>query len=203
MPKQGMEPIRQRQFIEATLETIHEQGLQATTLARVGRRAGASPGLVAHYFGDKSGLLAATLRHLARELAGEYRQRRRTAGPGVGQVLAIIDANFAPSQSGAVVVSGWLSFWSQVNHRPELARIQRVVTRRLESNLLHALRGLLGPEDARHVAEGLGVMIDGLWLRASLRTGGFDVGEARALARDYLMSQLRLRGGETRHADIA
>ncbi|PWG62473.1 transcriptional regulator BetI [Sediminicurvatus halobius] len=203
MPKRGMEPIRQRQFIEATLQIIHEQGLHETTLARVGRRAGASPGLVAHYFGDKSGLLAATLRHLARELAREYRERRRTAEPGLGQVLAIIDANFAPSQSGAVVVSGWLSFWAQVNHHPELARIQRIVTRRLESNLLHALRGLLAREDARHVAEGLGVMIDGLWLRASMRTGGFDISQARELARDYLISQLRLRGGETQNVRIA
>ena len=195
MPKKGMEAIRQQQLIEATLQVIHDQGLQATTLGRVGQRAGISPGLVAHYFGDKGHLLAATYLYLVRSLEQEYRKARRGTAAGLPRVRAIIDANFAASQSDEVTVSSWLSFYAQVNHVPALARIQRVVTRRLGSNLTHALSTLMPRDHALHVAEGLGVMIDGLWLRASLRTGGLDVDAARAMAHDYLDSQLQMLTG--------
>lgn len=199
MPKRGMEPIRQQQYIEATLAVIHESGLQATTLARVARRAGTSTGLVAHYFGDKTGLLEATFRYLARLLGREYRARLAGAATPLGRALALIDTNFADSQARPQVVSGWLSFWSQVNHRPELARVQRVVAARLRSNLLHDLRRLVTYPDAVHIATGLPVMIDGLWLRATLATGGVNFAEARDLARDYLMTQLAARTREHSH----
>lgn len=202
MPKQGMETIRRQQLIRATLAVIHEQGMQATTLARVGRQAGISPGLVAHYFGDKGQLLVATYLHLVRSLERAYREARQGTAEGLPRVRAIIDANFAASQSDAVTVSGWLSFWALVNHDPQLARVQRVVTRRLHSNLTHALSPLLTPADAQHVASGLGVMIDGLWLRASLQTGGLDIRGARAMAHDYLESQLQMLTGD-HHADTA
>lgn len=196
MPKRGMEPIRQLQFIEATVEIIHEEGLHGTTLSRVAKRAGASPGLVAHYFGDKSGLLHATFRHLARALGAEFRTHLvQVRGPR-DRLNAVIEANFAESQSSPAVVSAWLAFWGQVNHRPELARVQRVVTNRLKSNLLYGLRELVPVEDADQIASGLAVMIDGLWLRAMLRTGGLNVAEARAMARDYLETQLQARDTE-------
>ncbi len=197
MPKRGMEPIRQLQFIEATVEIIHEEGLHGTTLSRVAKRAGTSPGLVAHYFGDKAGLLHATFRHLAKALGTEFRDHlARVKGPHQ-RLRAVIDANFAESQSSPAVVSAWLAFWGQVNHRPELARVQRVVTNRLKSNLLFSLRELVPAEDADQIASGLAVMIDGLWLRAMLRTGGLNVAEARGMARDYLEMQLRTREPET------
>ena len=52
MPKVGMEPIRRRQLIAATIEAIHQAGFGQTTVAEVSRRAGLSSGIVAHYFQD-------------------------------------------------------------------------------------------------------------------------------------------------------
>lgn len=196
MPKLGMEPIRQRQFIEATMEVIHQEGLHATTLSKVARRAGTSPGLVAHYFGDKAGLMAATFQHLARELGQEYLRRLAACRTPRERALAVVEANFADRLSQPAVVSAWLSFWSQVNHRRELARVQRVVASRLTSNLLYSLRALMPKEDAARVAKGLSVFIDGLWLRATLSTGGVTFTEARELARDYLTTQLAVRQKE-------
>ena len=49
-----------RQLIAATITSIHEEGFANATISRISRTAGMSGGIVAHYFDDKAGLLAAT-----------------------------------------------------------------------------------------------------------------------------------------------
>ena len=65
MNRVDIEDGRRRQLIGATIDTLAEVGLGATTLALIGQRAGVSAGLISHYFDDKDGLLEATLRSLA------------------------------------------------------------------------------------------------------------------------------------------
>ena len=67
-----------------------------TTLAQIAARAGVSPGLVAHYFGDKDGLLDAAFRSLARRVGDQVRARLRQIGTPRGRIQAVIDANLAP-----------------------------------------------------------------------------------------------------------
>ena len=86
---------RRQQLIEATVDVMAEVGFTATTLAQIGRRAGASPGLVAHYFGDKDGLLEATLRSLAARLARGSAARLAGARTPRARLQAVIDANLA------------------------------------------------------------------------------------------------------------
>ncbi|MEX2319499.1 MAG: TetR family transcriptional regulator, partial [Bauldia sp.] len=73
------EDVRRQQLIEATIDTLAEEGFVATTLAEIGSRARVSPGLISHYFSDKDGLLEATLRNLASRLARGVSQRLRAA----------------------------------------------------------------------------------------------------------------------------
>lgn len=44
MPKLGMQSIRRRQLIDATLEAINEVGMHDATIAQIARRAGVSTG---------------------------------------------------------------------------------------------------------------------------------------------------------------
>ena len=55
----SIEDTRRRQLVEVTIDSLAELGYVGTTLAQIATRAGVSPGLVAHYFGDKDGLLDA------------------------------------------------------------------------------------------------------------------------------------------------
>ncbi|MCS5578526.1 MAG: TetR family transcriptional regulator, partial [Alteromonas macleodii] len=55
MPKVGMEPVRKKQLIEATLEVMAEVGYHGTTISLISKRAGLSSGIISHYFGDKQG----------------------------------------------------------------------------------------------------------------------------------------------------
>jgi TetR/AcrR family transcriptional regulator, transcriptional repressor of bet genes len=162
------EDARRRQLIEATVDAIADLGFNATTIAEIARRADVSTGLVSFYFGDKDGLLEATLRHLARELSRGVAIRLRDAATPRDRVQAVIDANLGLSQFQHRIGSVWLAFWGQVPHSPRFARVQRAYQHRIVSNLASALSPLLPRGEARHMAEEIAAMIDGLWVRATL-----------------------------------
>ena len=71
MPKVGMEPIRRQQLIDATIESVAQRGLQATTINSISKNAGLSSGIISHYFGGKQGLIEATVRYLLTSLKQE------------------------------------------------------------------------------------------------------------------------------------
>lgn len=189
MPKVGMEPIRRRQLIDATIASMGEHGLADTTVQTISRGAGVSPGIIHHYFGGKDELLAATMRSMLVQLRSDVTERLAAAGSPRARLEAIVDCNFAAGQFEPMVVAAWLGFWAQAPHNPALARLQRINARRLHSNLLHSLRALLPEERAERVAMGLAAMIDGLWLRFAL-TGAMDGSAARAVAIGYLDAEL-------------
>ncbi len=87
MPKLGMQPIRQRQLIDATLEAINAVGMHDATIAQIARRAGVSTGIISHYFKDKNGLLEATMRDITGQLRLAVLSRlhaRRAPAPNGG-----------------------------------------------------------------------------------------------------------------------
>ncbi len=188
MPKVGMREVRRAQLIDATLLCIDQCGLSGTTLASVAQRANISTGIVSHYFGDKSGLLEATMRHILRDLWAATRRRgliAAKAGPRA-RLRAIVAANFDVSQVNTPVMKTWLAFWAQSMHEDALRRLQRVNTRRLYSNLCAEFRKLMTHAAARRAARGLAAMIDGLWLRGALSGEPLDTRAALRLANEYI-----------------
>jgi TetR/AcrR family transcriptional regulator, transcriptional repressor of bet genes len=190
MPKLGMGPIRRKQLVEAAIAVIHEQGFANATVARIARQAGISSGMVHHYFDSKDDLLFATMRHLLSELRTDAVARlARAAGP-VQRIRAIIDACFGEGQFDEQVFSAWLALYGNARQSDRLRKIVSIYHRRLRSSLLHELRLIISEADARRISEGIGAMIDGLWLRYAL-TGKPDNPETpRALTRDYLAASL-------------
>jgi betaine-aldehyde dehydrogenase len=163
-----IEEMRRRQLVEVTIDSLAELGYVGTTLAQIAARAGVSPGLVAHYFKDKDGLLEAAFRSLARRVGMQVRARLRQVGTPRGRIQAVIDANLAPEEFDQRTGSAWLAFWGQLLHVERLKRVQTVYQRRTLSTLRNALRTLLPPEQAQSLAAMIAAMIDGIWLRAAL-----------------------------------
>jgi len=160
--------MRRRQLVEVTIDSLAEVGFVGTTLAQIAARADVSPGLVAHYFDDKDGLLEAAFRALARRVGLQVRSRLRLVGTPRGRIQAIIDANLAPEEFDQRTGSAWLAFWGQVLHAERLKRIQSVYQRRTLGNLRNTLRKLVPPDEAHSLAAMIAAMIDGVWLRAAL-----------------------------------
>jgi betaine-aldehyde dehydrogenase len=186
------EEARRQQLIEVTIDSLAHVGYVGSTLAQIAQRAGVSPGLVAHYFGDKDGLFEAAFRTLARGIGERMRERLRRANTPRGRVQAVIDTNLAPEEFDQRTGTAWLAFWGQVLHVKGLKRVQAVYQRRMLSNLRHALRRLLPDAEARSLAAMIAAMIDGVWLRAALsRWQEADSEGARALLTAFVDSRLK------------
>lgn len=187
----GAEDHRRRQLIEATIETLADVGFNACTLGEIARRAGTSPGLVAHYFGDKDGLLEATLRHLASRLGHAATRRLAATRDPRARVQAVIDVNLSPEEFDRRTSSVWLAFWGQVIHSARFRRVQNIYQRRMISNLRSALRQLVPARQANDLALTIASIIDGLWLRATLSAEGeADSANARQLATAFVDAQI-------------
>lgn len=181
MPKVGMQPVRRRQLIDATIETIHRHGFADTTIARISKAAGMSSGIISHYFGGKNALLEATMRFLMQELRSDYLARLPKAKTPMDRLEAIIDTNFNREQFTPQVTVAWLSFWAQVPFSEELSRINNIYFQRLASNLRHELRQLTTDQRAEEISAAIAAMIDGIWVRTGLSLGRSDVSAARKM----------------------
>ena len=186
------EEVRRAQLIEVTIDSLAEVGYVGTTLAEIARRAGVSPGLVAHYFGDKDSLLSGAFRTLARSLAARVRARLALAHSARGRVQAVIDTNLAPEEFDKRTGTAWLAFWGQVLHVEGLKRVQTAYQRRMLSNLRSDLRLMIPGDEARSLAAMIAAMIDGVWLRAALSEWQeADSESARALLTAFVEGRLR------------
>ncbi|MDP8986556.1 MAG: betaine-aldehyde dehydrogenase [Pseudomonadota bacterium] len=186
-----LEESRRRQLIEVTIDSLAELGYVGT-LAQIAGRAGVSAGLVAHYFGDKDGLLQAAFRSLARRVGDHVRVRLRQISTPRARIQAVIDANLSPEEFAQRTGTAWLAFWGQVLQSPGLRRIQSVYQRRTLSNLRSSLRKLVPPDEAHSLAAMISAMIDGVWLRAALSGWrGADSESARALLTEFVDARLK------------
>ena len=186
------EEARRIQLVEVTIDSLVEVGYVGTTLAEIARRAGVSPGLVAHYFGDKDGLLEAAFRRLARTIAVRMHSVLALAHTPRERVQAVIDTNLAPEEFDKRTGTAWLAFWGQVLHVRGLKRVQTAYQKRMLSNLRSDLRQIIPGDEARSLAAMIAAMIDGVWLRAALSEWQeADSGSARALLTAFVEGRLK------------
>jgi len=190
MPKTGMEPLRRRALIDATISAIGARGSLDVTMSEIAGRAGVSSALAHHYFGAKDELLQATMRHILAELALDARAALGAASSPRERVLAVIAVNFSDKQFSAATIAAWLAFYVEAQRSPELRRLLRVYARRLHANLMSGLAALLPRPDAEQAAEAIAALIDGLYIRRALMDGVPDADTAIALLHDYLNTKL-------------
>ncbi len=190
-PKIRTAASRRRALIGAALCEISDRGSLDVTMAQIAARAGVSPALAHHYFGGKEDLILATMRHLLAEFGADVVAGLRRADGPRARLDAIIRGSFGHEQFHQATISAWLTFYAKTLSSPDATRLLRVYHRRLHSNLVHALRGLVPAGDAGRIARGLGALIDGVYLREALHDRPAVPASAIALVEDYLESQLR------------
>ena len=189
MPKLGMEPIRKAALVKATIIEIGQAGSLDVTVGQIARRAGMSTALAHHYFGGKEAMFLAAMRHVLTLYGAEVRGALAVAQGPEARLQAILAASFGRSNFRREVVGAWLNFWVLAQGTPEATRLLAVYQRRLRSNLLSNLRPLVGAR-ADRLADGMGALIDGVYLREVLKQGQPDAAAAVATLQDYLAVHL-------------
>jgi TetR/AcrR family transcriptional repressor of bet genes len=187
MPKIGMEPIRRAALVKATIAEIGDVGTLDVTVSQIAKRAGMSSGLAHHYFGGKEQIFLATMRHTLALYGAEVRSALSMAVTPQDRINAIIRASFLRSNFQRDVIAAWLNFYVLAQTSTQARHLLYIYQHRLRSNLMFALRPLVGLR-ASEVAEQLAGMIDGLYLRQSL--GPTPINPERAIA--YVMRTVAL-----------
>ncbi len=186
MPRLGIANKRREQLIAATLECVEQHGVEGATISKISQQAGVSTGIVHHYFHNKDDLLESTMRLMLAHLKQGIENRRKSTKSHRGCIQAIIEGNFSTKQIEGKSTKIWLSFWSEALHIDELARLQAVNLKRLNSNLTYHLKQLMPYESAKLVASGLAAVIDGMWLRGAFEENGIDSRHSILVCEDYL-----------------
>jgi TetR/AcrR family transcriptional regulator, transcriptional repressor of bet genes len=190
MPKVGMEPVRRKALVDAALKTIGHHGSLTVTMSEIAREAGVSAALAHHYFGSKDQLLIETMRSLLRQLRADTVAALGQAETPRARISAIIRVSFNADQFAPDVVAAWLAFYSEAQRSEEVRRLLVIYARRLHSNLMSGLTPLCGASDAGRIADGAAAMIDGLYIRQSLKAAPLSIDASVALVEDYVAGQL-------------
>lgn len=188
MPKIGAEASRKAALVDAAIAAVGRSGTQDVTVAGIARDAGMSPALAHHYFGSKTQMLVAAMRHILSKY-GEAVRAELASSPPDRRAEAIIAASFGNDHFDAETKAAWLNFYALALTEAAAARLLAIYHRRLRSNLIHALRPVAGG-DAVRLAETLGALIDGVYLRAVLDGRGPKPEAAHDMVRRWLSDAL-------------
>lgn len=181
--------IRRKELRRAALEVVKTEGMIGTTLEKVAARAGASKGIVLHYFTNKRELFEHALREANSSLQADVAVRLARAKSPKERLEVIIATNFSARYFEPAVCQAWLSLCAETPRDPRLARIQRVIHRRMESNLRSALKTLVQHDEVADISLGISVLIDGLWLRLGVDPNSVSRQAAIDQVRDFVHSR--------------
>ena len=190
MPKVGMEPIRKAALVKATIVELGRAGSLDVTVSQIAKRAGMSSALAHHYCGSKEEMFLAAMRHVLTLYGAEVRGALAVASTPEGRLRAVLLANFSAGNFRREVIGAWLNFYVLAQTVPEASRLLRVYQGRLRSNLLVGLRPLASAK-AEELADGLGALIDGVYLREALKLGTPDGKLAATMVFNYLKPQIK------------
>jgi TetR/AcrR family transcriptional regulator, transcriptional repressor of bet genes len=175
--------IRRRELRRAAVAVMQREGVAGTTLEKVAAEAGASKGIVLHYFRNKQELFEQAMREANLELRDRVVASLERAETPFQRIWAVVEENLGEWAYRPPHGHAWLSLCAEAPREPQLARIQNVIHARMHSNLLSGLTALMSKEEANLLALGLSALIDGLWVRLGL--GDKTVSSAMALEMAY------------------
>jgi AcrR family transcriptional regulator len=184
-------------ILDAACELIAEEGIDDVRIARVAQRAGASTGLVHHYFSTREELLEQALIH-SFERAGDERFGEEGEGPATGAAglaAAIRESLPAPGEQEREWVL-WVELWLRAVREPDLRPVANRLYERYREWLASLIRAgvdsgeFRADADPEAVADIAMALLDGAGVRAMLDDPGMDVKAARRLVARTLAAEL-------------
>lgn len=178
------EDVRRAALVAAVLDLVAEGGVEAATLRAVAARAGVTPGLIRHYFGDKDGLMRAAYGQMMQGMVDPCLLAADAVGSDpVARLAAFLAAALDP----AALDGRTVALWAAYIHRTRQDAALRAAHEAGYLTFRNALEALIAalpvcalpPRDA---AIALNALLDGLWLEGGLLPQGFAPGEVQRIA---------------------
>jgi len=186
MMKKTIQEVRRRELIEGAYRVFLEHGMAGLTTARICKEAGMSPGLLVYYFKSKDDVLFWMTRHANRIIMDEVVRGMNAAETRWERLMAIIAGNFIAELFNRNTSNAWVSFYAITAQYPQLERLQLLFHRRLESNLKSCVRGVLDAEESAAFVRGVGILLDGCWLRKGIANARLTHEDAIDLIESYM-----------------
>lgn len=171
-PKHRRNPEHhRRKLIEATLNSIAEDGISDTTISKIIERAGLSRGMVHLHFQGKDNLIVAAAESFSKEYYAEMdRLIVGTEDNPAALISALISADLGPTilnERSAVI---WHAFRIAVRSNPKIGKFSDTRDKRLRHMIRTAFRELLAREDfhdanviANEITLGTLALLEGMW----------------------------------------
>ena len=170
--------FRRQSLLQAAIIAVAKHDIAGATVERICAQAGASRGLIAHYFDSKEDLLLAALTHwfdMALSIKEEIAADEDLAAEQ--KIRQIAYASFDPPSYSWETAAAWQAFTNASRYNPAYAKPIRNASQ-YSNAIVEPLftqaalnRGI--EIDARKAAVGLYILDDGLW--NSLATGKDDL----------------------------
>jgi AcrR family transcriptional regulator len=183
-----------RRIIAAALELYQQQGVSATTMLDIARRADVAPGTVANHFGSAADLAT----EVAGEILGELRMPSPALFDGVDGLRSRVDLLVRELSAFFDRSEPWwrasqrdgrgVSFWAEAEAR---------YYQQLEALVRVALGQLASDDDAVAVV----MTVFGRWVIGSLQETGRTSEQAVSLVADLLASWLETRTTPDRYGE--
>lgn len=182
--------IRRRELRRAAVEVMRREGAAGTTLEKVAQEAGASKGIVLHYFRNKQELFEEAMREANAGLRDDVVRRLKAARSPIERIWAIVEANLGEHVFKPPHGHAWLSLCAEAPREPQLARLQSIFHSRMHSNLMSGFLSLVPRTEAARLSLSMSALIDGLWVRLGIGDGTVTSAIAISVARDLLINAL-------------
>lgn len=175
--------FRQKTLLKAALVTVAKFDIEGATVARICAEAGASRGLITHYFASKEDLLVASLSSLfdeAQILKDSIANDDSLTA--IERIRRIANSSFEAPIYSWEMAAAWQAFSNTSRYNPAYKEPIRLSTQKFSDTVspLFELTALQQPLriNSKDAARGLFILINGLWNSMASEDNGIESEEA-------------------------
>lgn len=185
----------QIKLIQATLDSLKEEGMYGCSVRKICERADMSVGLINYHFGTLNDLLAAAYLDLALSLMDEAIRKSENTKLPRQRLSIFIKETFSDSVMQRKILRAWVVFWGMIDQAPQIKDAHDSSNKAfrvfLEQSFFELARLNRVKPCPRLAAIGLTAIIDGLWLEWCLSSDTFSADEAVLLCEQWVDTACR------------
>lgn len=184
-------------LVQATLDSLMDDGIDGCSIRKISERAGVSTGLINYHYPTINDLVADAYSHLAhRFLSSAIQASAPFRNEPRQQIQAFLEAIFADDVMQRRVLRAWVVFWGLIDATDDMQQAHQRSNSAFNAYLETLFSALItehSPLNAKMAASGLSALIDGLWLEWCLQTDSFTCNDCIRICEHWVDSLTQTR----------